>query len=190
VIRDITFSGDGEPTAYPHFAEACRLAAELRLAHGLNEARLIVHTDSSLLHREAVREGLRVLDANNGEVWAKLDAGTEAYYQRINRTVVPFKRILENLAMAGRERDLVVQSLFMEIDGEPLPDAEFEAYMERLSELVTGGCRIRLVQVYTVARLTAVKSVRALPREHLDRMVAALRARFPAMTTEAYYGAQ
>lgn len=189
VIRDITFSGDGEPTSYPRFADACRLAVAARAAHGLRDARLVVHTDSSLLHREEVREGLRILDGGNGEVWAKLDAGTEPYYQLVNRTVVPFARILENILATGRERPLVIQSLFMDIDGAPVPDAEFAAYVERLAELRSGGCRIRWIQVYTVARATAVASVRALSRERLDRLVAELRARFPDIASEAYYGA-
>src|SRR5688572_3220723 len=33
-LNDVAFSGDGEPTSYPAFAEACRLAAELIQWHG------------------------------------------------------------------------------------------------------------------------------------------------------------
>ena len=36
----------------------------------------------------APHETLIVLDANNGEVWAKLEAGTEEYYKLVERTTM------------------------------------------------------------------------------------------------------
>jgi len=44
-----------------------------------------------------VVKGLEILMANQGEVWAKLDAGTESFYREICRSQVPFERILDNL---------------------------------------------------------------------------------------------
>ena len=35
--------------------------------------------------KPAVRDALATLDANNGEIWAKLDAGTEEYFQLVDR---------------------------------------------------------------------------------------------------------
>ena len=49
----------------------------------------------------SVRRGLEIMDANQGEVWAKLDAGTEAYYRTVNRTHVRLDRILHNLTRAA-----------------------------------------------------------------------------------------
>ena len=34
------------------------------------------------------------MDRNNGEIWGKLDAGTEEYFKLVNRTNVKFERIL------------------------------------------------------------------------------------------------
>src|SRR4051812_36713452 len=34
-LNDVAFSGDGEPTSFPRFGDACRLAAELIAARGL-----------------------------------------------------------------------------------------------------------------------------------------------------------
>ena len=48
--------------------------------------------------------------ANQGEIWAKLDAGTEAYYREINRTKVPFARILDNLAATARRWPITIQT--------------------------------------------------------------------------------
>ncbi|MDA0322506.1 MAG: radical SAM protein [Verrucomicrobia bacterium] len=189
-VRDITFSGDGEPTSFLRFAEACQIAADARTRHGLDDARLIVHTDSSLLHRDHVKEGIAILDANNGEVWAKLDGGTTAYYRLVNRSKVPFQQVLDNILACGREREIVIQALFMTVHGEPLPDEEFDAFCERLRELIAGGCRVSLVQIYTVARNPAEAYAQPLPNEHLDRLVAALQRRLPDLLCEPYYGVE
>ena len=101
------------------------VCAEVRRRHGLDDVKLVLITNASLFHRERVRRGLEILDANNGEIWAKLDAGTEAYY----RLRSPARRsrcagFSTTFAEAARARPIVIQSLFMRIDGEPPADAE------------------------------------------------------------------
>ena len=46
----------------------------------------------------------QILDSNQGEIWAKLEAGTETYYQLIERTPVPFDRVLQNITAAAQVR--------------------------------------------------------------------------------------
>lgn len=161
-LNDIAFSGDGEPTSYRNFDQVVAAAAEVRRRHGLDQVRLVLITNASLLHRPHVRRGLEILDANHGEIWAKLDAGTEAYYQLVARSSVPFQRILDNLLLAARARPIVIQSLFMRIRGEPPPQGELEAYCRRLNDIVAAGGRIQLVQVHTIARPPAEDWVTAL----------------------------
>ncbi len=67
----------------------------------LDDVKLVLITNASLLHRWNVLPGLEILDQNNGEIWAKLDAGSEAYYRQVARSAVPFKQILENLRDDG-----------------------------------------------------------------------------------------
>ena len=88
-VRDIAFSGDGEPTTHPRFREAVELAAGARRRFGLDQAKLVLITDAAYLSKPSIREALAVMDANNGEIWAKLDAGTEEYFRRVNRPNVP-----------------------------------------------------------------------------------------------------
>jgi len=114
-VRDIALSGDGEPTAFARFEAAVRIAARARSRFGLNPAKLILFTNASFLHRPAVRAALKVLDRNNGEIWAKLDAGTEEYFRLVNRPGVPFRRILANILDVSRVRPLVIQSLWFRI---------------------------------------------------------------------------
>src|SRR5262249_23531099 len=82
---EIAFSGDGEPTACAVFAEAASVAAHMKRRFTLNSVKLVLITDACYLTRPEVQKGLEVLDSNQGEIWAKLDAGTEEYFRRINK---------------------------------------------------------------------------------------------------------
>ncbi|MEX0718111.1 MAG: radical SAM protein [Planctomycetaceae bacterium] len=186
-LNDIAFSGDGEPTTYRNFDDIIARVAELKRAHGLDGVKLVLITNASMFHRPAVRCGLALLDENNGEIWAKLDAGTEEYYRLVERTTIPFRRVLENITEAARMRPLVIQSLFMRIHDDPPTDAEISAYCDRLNEVVAAGGRLRLVQVYTVARPPAESFVRSLSNAEVDRIVATVAER-TGIATEAYYG--
>lgn len=175
-LNDIALSGDGEPTAVPVFAEAVRTAVAVRREYGLDDAKLIVITNASCLTRPEVAASLRLLDENNGEVWAKLDAGTEAYFQRISRTAVSLDQILSGILATARERPVVLQSLFMRLHGAPPPEDEIAAYIGRLRWLLERGACVSLVQVYSVARRTAEPYVTPLDAAVLQRIADAVRA--------------
>lgn len=185
-LNDVAFSGDGEPTAFGGFDAACRMAAELLGRRSLLSTKIVVITNATLLHRPPVQEALEFLDRHNGEIWAKLDAGTEAYYRQVERTSIPLQRILDNIAACGRTRPIVIQSLFMNLNGRPPGDVEVNAYVDRLRELLARGTRIKLVQVYTVARRTTEDWVTPLPKALLDDISA--RARTAGVPVETYYG--
>lgn len=186
-LNDIALSGDGEPTASPEFERVVEICAEARRRHGLDDMKLVLITNAGLLHRPSVRRVLELLDANGGEIWAKLDAGTEAYYHVVNRSAVPWRRVLDNLLDAARTRPIVVQSLWMRIHGEPPPPAELEAFCDRLDEIVTGGGRIKLVQVHTIARRPAVAWATALSDTELDAVAEMVR-RHTSLTVATFYG--
>ena len=86
---DIAFSGDGEPTSFRPFNEAVRRALAARDDAGMREMKLRLITNAAGLDRADVREGVHLMTANNGEIWAKLDAGTPEYYRQICRSAVP-----------------------------------------------------------------------------------------------------
>lgn len=174
-LNDIAFSGDGEPTATSVFGDAVAIAAALRCEFGLDEAKLIVITNACFLTRPNVAAALRVLDANNGEIWAKLDAGTDAYFRVVNRARCTLEHVLENIRVAARERPLTLQSLFVQVHGVPPPSDEIEAYIKRLADLLSAGAQIRLVQVYTVARKTAESFATPVSAALLDSIGARVR---------------
>jgi wyosine [tRNA(Phe)-imidazoG37] synthetase (radical SAM superfamily) len=175
-LNDIAFSGDGEATAVPVFPEAVRMAAAARRDFQLDDVKIVVITNAGYLTRPAVVEALALLDQNNGEIWAKLDAGTEEYYRRVNRPNFPLQHVLDNILATARVRPIVVQSLFMRIAGDPPPPAEIAAYVARLRWLLDNGARISLVQVYTVARRTAESYVTPLSADELEQIAVAVRS--------------
>jgi wyosine [tRNA(Phe)-imidazoG37] synthetase (radical SAM superfamily) len=159
---DIAVAGDGEPTTPPVFpgAAAAVRAVRDRRAPAL-PSRLL--TNATLFHKPRVREALGSFD----ELWCKLDAGTEDYFQRVDGTRLPFARILENLLSVARERPIVLQSMFVTFDGVGPSTAEVDAYLGRIRDLTLAGGRIDRVQVYTIARPPADPRVGALPRTAL-----------------------
>jgi wyosine [tRNA(Phe)-imidazoG37] synthetase (radical SAM superfamily) len=176
-IRDLAFSGDGEPTSISNFSECVRTVVEVKRAEGLVQTGIVLITDAAGLDKADVRRGLEWMDANQGEVWAKLDAGTDAYYSQVNRTPVRFDRILKNLTETARCRPIVIQSLFLKLHGCVMPAAELEAYCERLNEILARGGRIKEVHAYTLARPTPEAYATKLGRKELEEMAAVIRQR-------------
>ena len=186
-LNDIAFSGDGEPTTYRNFDEIIRRCAELKAARGLDPVKMVLITNASMFHRPVVQAGLAILDQNQGEIWGKLDAGTADYYHLIDRTKIPFQQILDNLLLAAKTRPIVIQWLFMSVNGEPPSEQEIEQYVERLKEIVAGGGQIKLVQVYTVARRPTESYVKSLSDQAVDSIAQKVRE-FAGLPAECYYG--
>lgn len=186
-LNDIAFAGDGEPTTVPNFHEIVQHVAAIKRERRLADVKLIVLTNASMLHRPNVTEALAILMKHDGEIWAKLDAGTGEYYQRIMRTPIPFARILENLVQTAMRFPLVIQSMFLRFAGESPGDAEIDAYIQRLEDILNQGGRLQLIQVYTVARPPAVATVSALYADELDRIAQRVRERI-SVPVEAFYG--
>ncbi len=154
-LNDIALSGDAEPTTLPNFADTIQMITRVKPP----DAKIVLITDAGGLDRPDVKRGLEIMDANNGEIWAKLDAGTEDYFKLINRTKIPFARILKNISEAAKTRPIVIQSLFLKIRDVGPSDDEITAFCQRLRKIGN----IKLVQVYTVARkaMTIVDDVPA-----------------------------
>lgn len=186
-LNDIAFSGDGEPTTFPEFLEAVRMAVEIKERRGLSEMKLVLITNATMFHKPEVQEGLALLRANQGEIWAKLEAGTEGYYRQIDRTTIPFQRILDNITAEARRGPLVIQAMFVRLHDKPPSETELTAFCHRLNEITQASGRINLVQVYTVARVPAEDYVGPLTRIEVDQ-IADLVKRQTGLPAEPFYG--
>lgn len=152
VIRDIAFSGNGEPTSAELFPEAVALVLRLRDEFGLapQAVPLRLITNGSLLAQARVQEGIRRLGEAGGEVWFKVDGGTAAAIERINGVRLEPAAIARNLARCAELCPTWVQTCMFRWDGE-LPGAEeIDAYLGVLE--AAGIERLRGVLLYGLAR--------------------------------------
>jgi len=149
---------------------------------------MVLITNASMFHRPHVQRGLEILDQNNGEIWAKLEAGTEEYFRLVDRTPIPFQQILDNITAAAKMRPLVIQALFMRVSGQLPSQSELEAFCDRLNEVTAAGGKLKLIQVYTVARQPAESYVAQLSDAEVDAIVELVEQR-TGLPAKAYYGA-
>ena len=148
-LRHVALSGDGEPTLAPNFVEAVQAVVRVRALGGF--FKIVLITNGTGLDQPDILRGLELLTKSD-EIWIKLDGGTQAFVDKINRPNVPLEKILANILLVGRQRQVVVQSLFPAIHGEEPPFEEIQEYAMRLKELKAGGAQISLVQIYSAAR--------------------------------------
>ncbi len=161
-VNDVAFSGDGEPTTCPEFELAVEAVVNGLRKSNLPNVKIVLITDACYLTRDGVRRGLALMDSWNGEIWAKLDAGSEDYYKLINRPNHSLDHVIENIIDAARVRPICIQSLFMRVDGVGPDAAEIDAFCGRLNHIANVGGKVKEVQVYTVSRDPAEKNVTAL----------------------------
>ena len=172
MLRDIALSGDGEPTMVPQFAAIAAMLADVQAARPELDFKLVLITNATLLDRPAVQTGIASLLSRRGEVWAKLDAGTEAWYQKVNISRVSLDRIEANLVSLGQKHPFKIQSFFCGIRGADgvvtgWAEAEITAWLGRLSRVRDSGANILEVQLYTLARRPAEAFVQPVSGEFL-----------------------
>lgn len=172
-LRHVALSGDGEPTLSPQFAEALQAVVHVRAVGGL-PFKLVLITNSTGLDLPHVQGGLRFFTRSD-EIWSKLDGGTQVYLNKVNRSDVPLEKILSNILLLGRQRPIVIQSLFPALNGEEPPLEEIEQYARRLLDLKNAGAEISLVQIYSATRPTANSNCGHLPLKVLSRIAHTVR---------------
>ncbi len=173
-LRHVALSGDGEPTLSPRFAEALQAVVHVRALSGFPFFKLVLLTNATGLDLPYVQQGLKHFTRSD-EVWAKLDGGTQAYVNKVNRSAVPLEKILSNILTLSRQRPVVIQSLFPAINGEEPPLEEIEQYSRRLLELKNAGAQISLVQIYSATRPSPNSESGHLPLKVLSRIAHTVR---------------
>lgn len=185
-VKDICLSGDGESTIAPEFPEVCRRLREIQKRHAEHDLQLTLITNATMLDRDNVREGLKYLTEKKGEIWAKLDAGTDAWYKKVDRSHMPLGHVQENIESTVKDFPLRVQTLFCEISGERPSDQEIDAYIERIERIYKANPKNLLgIQLYDVIRHTAAPHVLPLGKPALNAIADKLRARVP-VTVKVY----
>ncbi|MBW7903140.1 MAG: radical SAM protein [Rhodocyclaceae bacterium] len=180
-LMDVAFSGNGEPTSAAEFPEA--VARAVRVMNDLHlpaAVKLRLITNGSLLHRAAVREGIRRIGAHGGEVWFKVDRATHTGIAAVNKVPLTPERTLANLHACTGLAPTWVQTCWFAMD-DKAPDEEEEVAYLALVAAVRG--KIRGVHLYGLARPSLQPEASRLGRISADRM-AAFAARIAAHGVE------
>jgi len=173
-LRHVTLSGDGEPTLCPNFVEAVLAVMHVRAVGRFPFFKIVLITNAAGLDLPEVQRGLKFFTQQD-EIWAKLDAGTQVYMDKVNRPQCSLDKILANILFVGRHRPVIIQSLFPLLKGEEPPVEEIEQYVERLRELKQAGAQIPLVQIYSATRPTPHSECGHVPLKVLSRIAQRLR---------------
>ena len=173
-LRHVALSGDGEPTLAPNFTEAVQTVVRVRALGGYPFFKIVLITNATGLDRPQVQEGLKYLTKSD-EIWMKLDGGTQAFLNKVNRGSVSLEKVLKHILSLARLRPVVIQSLFPAINGEEPPLEEIEQYAKRLKELKADGAQISLVQIYSAARPMSHAECGHLPLKTLSQIAHTVR---------------
>jgi wyosine [tRNA(Phe)-imidazoG37] synthetase (radical SAM superfamily) len=177
-FRHVAISGGGEPTLNPAFADAVTGILHLRAVRRFPFFKTVLLTNGVALDSPEVSRVLRMF-CRQDEVWIKLDAGTAAGMERVNRPCEPaFDRVVENIIHLGRQRPVVIQCLFPRLAGAVPSAAEVEAHARLLRHLADSGAEISQVQVFSVTQPPADRSAACthLPLRNLSEIARTLRA--------------
>lgn len=173
-LRHVALSGDGEPTLCPNFLDAVRAVAHVRATRQFSFFKIVLITNSSGLDLREVQDGLKLFTPQD-EIWAKLDAGTQAYMDCANHSDCTLEKVVGNILFVARQRPVIIQSLFPIIaDQEPSVE-EIEQYAQRLRDLKAAGAQISLVQIYSAARPMAHPGGGHLPLRSLAQIARRVR---------------
>ncbi len=158
----LTFAGNGEPTANPHFEEIIDDTVRLR-DKWCPEARITVLSNATLAARDNVRRALMRVDNNI----LKLDTVNPEYIRLVDRPTNPeydVRKIIDS--MKWFKGHVIVQTMFMSGEGTAnTADSYVLPWIEALKEI-----RPSAVMVYTIDRETPDKTLRKATRDDLDRI--------------------
>lgn len=161
----LTFAGNGEPTAHPHFPEIIEDTLALRDQY-FPDAKVSVLSNSTFIHRPAVFEALNKVDNNI----LKLDTVDETYIRELDRPAGNYSvaRIIEGLkAFKG---NCIVQTMFLKggYQGKDMNNTTDEyvlPWLEAIKEI-----HPRQVMIYTIDRETPDHDLQKATPEELDRI--------------------
>lgn len=142
-VNYITFSGNGEATLHPHFAEIVTRVVTTRDKLS-PRARVAILSSSGTITSPEIRDALRQVDVPI----MKLDVGTSSLFQHINRPhpEIRFENVIKGLIEFDHPR-LTIQSMFFSGEPNNVADESVEAWAKQLREI-----KPREVQMYTIQR--------------------------------------
>lgn len=161
----LTFAGNGEPTAHPHFPEIIEDTLKLRDKY-FPDAKISVLSNATFIKRPKVFEALGRVDNNI----LKLDTVDEEYIRMVDRPNGRFdlNEVIDCLkAFRG---NLIIQTMFMKglYEGKSVDNTSDEyvlPWLETVKQI-----NPQQVMIYTIDRETPDQNLMKATHEELDRI--------------------
>lgn len=179
-LQDIAFSGNGEPTSAKELPEVLVMLEtvlnEFNLLANVNPIKVRLISNGSLMDKDTVLASLKHLAKLNGEVWFKLDAGTQAGIARINDVNIKPEAHLQRLKNCAAVCPTFVQTCLFAMDGNPPSEMETVAYLGLLNQVKS---QVQGVHLYGYARPSyqvEAPRISRLPHAALEAVANRIRA--------------
>ncbi|MEW6455383.1 MAG: radical SAM protein [Acidobacteriota bacterium] len=155
----LTFSGNGEPTLYPMFAELVDEVVRIRNRYR-PKVKLALLSNSTGLAYKKVRESIPKIDL---PVF-KLDVGTEKKFKLINR---PAKgvNLAELLDFISSLEDFFIQTVLIEGTPSNVTKEDLAAYFQQISQI-----RPKEVHIYSIDRPVPNTRLALVPPKRLEEI--------------------
>ncbi|MFT7616928.1 MAG: wyosine [tRNA(Phe)-imidazoG37] synthetase (radical SAM superfamily) [Planctomycetota bacterium] len=153
VLKDIAFSGDGESTSSPDFLVAMdAVGAAMNKFELIDKIKLVLITNGSLVKKAQIQHGLKSLAKLGGEIWFKLDRGSDAAMRATNDVATSLASHLENLRVATSLAPTWIQTCMYGVEGEAPSAEDVDDYLRVLNGLQADKVPIKGVLLYGMAR--------------------------------------
>ena len=168
-VDTITFSGNGEPTMHPAFAQIIDFTLQLR-DKLYPSAKVSVLTNASQLGKKEVRDALQKID----NPILKIDSPLEYLVEAINipNAAYKLKDAIENIKLFNH--NFILQTMFLKgVENGVEIDCTCKEHVEAWQNLVR-ELAPREVMMYTIDRETPAKNLQKVSVEEMEAIAAPL----------------
>jgi wyosine [tRNA(Phe)-imidazoG37] synthetase (radical SAM superfamily) len=152
VIKDIAIAGNGEPTSLANFDQAVQIIGGIATENDIfPKSHFVLITNGSLIHRETVQNGLKILADFGGEVWFKMDSATKEGRAFVNNSAQTNEAVLKNVTLASQICPTKIQICLVDYQQRGFSESEREGFLTFLTK-IRAATTIQSVTVYTLAR--------------------------------------
>lgn len=168
LLRDIAFSGNGEPTAAKEFGEVIKIVMEQVDNFQLkNKITIRLITNGSYLDRLSTQKAWGQLENLNREIWFKIDTIDPVESKRVNQINISTKSIISNLQSSIKISPTIIQTCILKINNE-LP--AMQIINQYINFLKPFESNLKAIHLYSLARPTEQKSSDLIERLSHDEL--------------------
>lgn len=148
-FKDISFSGNGEPTASKQFKAVIRILIRKIKKYNLDQIIIRLITNGSYMSELKTQEALSLLASFNREVWFKIDQTNKEGVKTINQVNLSTLSVKKNLEAALQNSPTFIQTCLFKLNTE-LPTSESLATY--INFLKPYRDKIKGIHLYSLAR--------------------------------------